>query len=97
MAQGNRIERHRTEAARRGLHRVELTLPGEDVGRFRRLAATVRHGGATADRVRTAIDEVVARRETAGDLFDRIMVEVPPGEPLDYGRDDLAPDRDINL
>jgi hypothetical protein len=97
MTQSARTERHRTQAARRGLRRVEVTIPSDDVSRMRRLAATMREGGEAAERLRTAVDAAVGRRETARDIFDRVLVHVPPGEPLDYGRDDLAPDRDIDL
>jgi hypothetical protein len=50
-----RLARYRARAARRGIRRVEVAVPGADVRHIRKAARAFREGGAAADGLRRQI------------------------------------------
>ncbi len=90
-----RVRRHRQKSAGE-MRRVEVAVKGPDVALIRRAASVLRQDGEEARSLR----EVLAKgreRRSALELFEKARALWPGGPMFDIGRDDLAPDRDIDL
>lgn len=90
-----RVKRHR-ERAGAEMRRVEVSVRASDVERIRRAASVLRQDGDEARDLRDVLDKGRERR-SALELFAKARAVWPGGPMFDISRDDLAPDRDIDL
>jgi|GEM_PF-4681013 hypothetical protein len=97
MTSSARVRKHREKTAQ-GMRRIEVIVPATAANDLRAVAKALRQGGAAAEAVRNAVNlEIERPHETARAFFERIMVHIPPGEPLVYERDQSTEMRDFNL
>lgn len=93
-----RVERHRRKAALEGVRRLEVVVPDGDADSIRQVAATLRGGGESAVRMRSAIARIIgeAGEGTGADFVARLRA--PPFEGTDLRIErDPAPMRRIRL
>jgi hypothetical protein len=90
-----RVKRHRQKLAGE-LRRVEVSVKGPDVELIRRAASMLRQDGEEARDLREVLGKGL-ERQSALQLFEKARALWPGGPMFDIGRDDLAPDRDIDL
>ena len=85
----SRATRHRQKLAAAGAKRVEVTVPGDDTGLVRELAATLRAGGVRARKLRASLRSAVRGRKAASgrDLVAFFRASPLVGEELEFGRD----------
>jgi hypothetical protein len=85
----DRVRHHRGRRVASGIQRVELSIPDGDVSLVRRLAATLREGGAPAERLRaylvTAVGAEPAR--TGAELVAFFRNSPLVGEVIEIERD----------
>ncbi|KAA9131296.1 hypothetical protein F3N42_08190 [Marinihelvus fidelis] len=58
-AQKKAVERHRKKLASEGVLRLEVSVPKDDRDRVRELAKALREGGPRAERLRSAIQNIL--------------------------------------
>jgi hypothetical protein len=97
MTSSARVRKHRANSTRL-MRRVEVTVPVSAANDLRAAAKALREGGEAASAIREAIKTSRGgTHENAREFFERIMVHVPPGEPLTYERDQTTKMREIDL
>lgn len=92
-AQRKALDRHRARQAKRGLCRVEVTLPEGDKSAIRQLAALLRAGDTRAERLRLTLEQVLNDSRPAS--FAELL-ESAPLEDVELHRNRELP-RDIEL
>lgn len=95
MTTPQRVKNHRERAASRGVRRVEVTVRESDAPVIRRAAEILRQQGEAAEALRQIVRNQSAAGPTALDVYRDLQTLIPEGEPLDFGRDTLPPDRDF--
>jgi hypothetical protein len=85
----SRVARHRRRLAAAGARRVEVTVPAEDAVLLREVAAALRAGGDTAQRVRNSLASLVRRKRatTGQELLEFFRNSPLVGVDLDLERD----------
>lgn len=97
MNSSARVRKHRAKCGP-GMRRVEVIVPMTAADEVRAAAKALRQGGRAADAIRRAVNLDIERpNENAREFFERIMVHIPPGEPLVFERDQTTEMREINL
>ena len=94
----SRVARHRSGLAAAGLRRVEVTVPSEDAVLVREIAAALRAGGESAERVRDSVEPLLKRKRatTGRELVDFFLNSPLAGSGIEVERD-KSPGRDIDL
>ena len=97
MTSSARVRKHRAKTAP-GMRRVEVIVPASAAHELRAVAKALRQGGAAANMIRRAVGTLSPHPdESAKEFFDRMMVHIPPGEPLDYSRDQSTEVREFKF
>lgn len=88
----SRVARHRLSLAAAGAKRVEVTVPAQDAPLIRGLAAVLRAGGETAERVRESLMPLTGRKRatTGQELLEFFRRSPLVGVDLDLERDRSA-------
>ena len=82
-AQRDAVNRHRERQSKKGLARMELSVPKQDRGLLRSVASELRKGGFEADRMRMLLKSAV----NGEDLIDfKAFLEMAPLEGVDLKR-----------
>jgi hypothetical protein len=82
-AQRDAVNRHRERQSKKGLARMELSVPRQDRELLRSVASELRKGGFDADRMRMLLKSVVKGE----DLIDfKAFLEMAPLEGVDLKR-----------
>ena len=84
----SQVIRHRVRAVAQGLRRVDVTVPGNDAGLVKAVAAALRAGGDEASRVREALAFTAAFEpvRTGAELLDFLRASPLVGEDLTIER-----------
>ena len=80
------------------IRRVEVTVPSEDAVLVREIAAALRAGGESAERVRDSVEPLLKRKRatTGRELVDFFLNSPLAGSGIEVERD-KSPGRDIDL
>jgi hypothetical protein len=93
-AQKKAVQEHRKRQEKKGIVRMEVTVPDRDRELIRQTAANLRAGGDTAERIRTALSSVL--NPYAGMNLKELLENAPPLDELDLERSKETA-RDIDL
>ena len=93
-AQKKAVQEHRKRQKKKGIVRMEVTVPDRDRELIRQTAANLRAGGDTAERTRTALSSVL--NPYAGMNLKELLENAPPLDELDLERSKETA-RDIDL
>jgi len=83
-SQKNAVKRHRKRQAKKGIVRMEVTVPEADKPLVRTIAANLRAGGEIAERTRSALSAVL--NPYIGMNLKELFENAPPLDELDLER-----------
>ena len=93
-SQKKAVQEHRSRQARKGIVRMEVSVPESDRELIRQTAANLRAGGSIAERIRSALSSVL--NPYIGMNLKELIENAPPMDELDLERSKEIP-RDIDF